>query len=71
MVVAPGQTAPGLSLLPKDLLSDIDDNKFTGPGLYQMVYGLDQFIIEPFARDRPFMFWGPATWGISWDRWPI
>ncbi len=65
MVVTPGEAASGPSLLPKDLLCDIDDNKFTGPGLYQMVYGLEQFIIEPFAPRQTLYIFGAGHVGYQ------
>lgn len=63
-VVDPAQTASG-PLLPRALASDIEDGKFKGPAPVRQVYGLEEYMIEPFASRETLYIFGAGHVGYE------
>ncbi len=54
-----------LPLLPKALAADMEDGKFRGPAPVRQVYGLEQFMIEPFAARETLYIFGAGHVGYE------
>lgn len=62
---APDQAA---ALLPKALMADISDSRFSGPGPFRQCYGLDEYMVETISPGDTLYIFGAGHVGFQLGR---